>query len=114
MSAIITRGARHWNRPDVGRSPEKCSGKCRWKLKVRQENYELSALNIRTLISSAAGPLDCRGVSPFISITLLKILLTSTSIPSISPVFSAEELKRLKSCRTPDIHETKDLRVEAV
>ncbi|NKK72033.1 hypothetical protein GFM13_16920 [Rhizobium leguminosarum bv. viciae] len=81
---------------------------------MRQENYELSALNIRTLISSAAAPLDCRGVSPFISIILLTILLTSTSIPSISPLFSAQELKRLKSCRTPDIHETKDLRVEAV
>ncbi|NKL19718.1 hypothetical protein GFM07_11560 [Rhizobium leguminosarum bv. viciae] len=81
---------------------------------MRQENYELSALNIRTLISSAAGPLGCRGIYPFISITSMTGLLTSTSMLSISPVFSAHELKRLKSCRTPEIHETKDLRVEAV
>jgi hypothetical protein len=43
-------------------------GKRRCKLKVRQENYELSALNIRTLISSAAAPLGCRGIYTLISI----------------------------------------------
>jgi hypothetical protein len=47
---------------------KKCAGKRRCKLKVRQENYELSALNIRTLISSAAAPLGCRGIYTLISI----------------------------------------------